>query len=78
MFDAFPFDEWGEDVAEFWAFGGAGSTGTCILTALGIILFFVSIIAWVRQETTRMNGHEERLLKEGMLARMHEPVPTSE
>ncbi len=22
MFDAFPFDEWGEDIAEFWTFGG--------------------------------------------------------
>jgi len=78
MFDAFPYDAWGPDVADFWAFGGANSTGTYIMTALGIILFFVSIITWVRQENTRMKGHEERLLKEGMLARMHDPVPTSE
>ena len=36
MFDAFPFDEWGEDIAEFWTFGGEGSTGTYIMTALGV------------------------------------------
>ena len=41
MFDAFPYDAWGPDVADFWAFGGANSTGTYIMTALGIILMFV-------------------------------------
>ncbi len=42
MFDAFPFDEWGEDIAEFWTFGGEGSTGTWIMTVLG---FSVMVIA---------------------------------
>lgn len=78
MFDAFPYDAWGPDVADFWAFGGANSTGTYIMTALGLILMFAAIIGWVRQETGRMEEHEARLLKEGMLTRMHEPVPTSE
>jgi len=78
MFDAFPYDAWGPDVADFWAYGGANSTGTYIMTALGIILFFAAMIGWVRQESRRMNAHESRLQKEGMLARMHDPVPTSE
>lgn len=78
MFDAFPYDEWGPDVVDFWAFGGANSTGTYIMTALGIILMFAAIIGWVRQENRRMNEHEARLQKEGMLTRMHQPAPTSE
>jgi len=78
MFDAFPYDAWGPDVADFWAFGGANSTGTYIMTALGIILFFAAMIGWVRQETGRMKEHEARLLKQGMLTRMHEPIPTNE
>ena len=78
MFDAFPYDAWGPDVADFWAFGGANSTGTYIMTALGLILMFAALIGWVRQETGRMNEHEARLQNEGMLARMHDPVHTSE
>jgi len=78
MFDAFPYDAWGPDVADFWAFGGANSTGTYIMTALGIVLFFTAMIGWVRQETERMKEHEARLLKQGMLTRMHEPIPTNE
>ncbi len=78
MFDAFPYDAWGPDVADFWAFGGGNSTGTYIMTALGLLLMFVSLVGFVRQETQRMNEHEARLQKEGMLAHMHEPVPTSE
>ena len=48
------------------------------MTALGIILMLAALIGWVRQETRRMNEHEARLQKEGMLARMHAPTPTSE
>ena len=32
---AFPYDEWGPEVADFWTFGGANSTGTYIMTVLG-------------------------------------------
>ena len=27
MFDAFPYDEWSEDIAGFWTFGPESSTG---------------------------------------------------
>ncbi len=79
MFDAFPYDAWGPDVADFWAFGGANSTGTYIMTALGIILMFAALIGWVRQETRRMNEHEAAP-PEGRHARAHArtPTPTSE
>ena len=47
MFDAFPFDEWGEDIAEFWTFGGEGSTGTWIMTALGFSVMVIALIGFV-------------------------------
>ena len=34
MFDDFPFDERGDDIAYFRTFGGAGSTGTWIIMIL--------------------------------------------
>ena len=43
MFDSFPYDEWSEDVTDFWTFGGANSTGTYIMTVLGCILMVASI-----------------------------------
>ena len=43
MFDAFPFEEWSDDVADFWTFGGAGSTGTWILTILGFVAMCLAI-----------------------------------
>ena len=47
MFDAFPFDEWSEDIAEFWTFGGEGSTGTWIMTVVG---FSVMLIAFAQNQ----------------------------
>ena len=49
MFDAFEFDEWGEEIKTFWTFGG-GTTGTYIMTALGIALMVLAFVAWVRLE----------------------------
>ena len=77
MFDAFPYDAWGPEVADFWAFGGANSTGTYIMTALALILMFMSLIGFVRQETQRMNEQQARLRKDGMLARMRPETPTT-
>lgn len=61
MFDTFPFDEWSEDIAEFWTWGPANSTGTYILTALGVILMIMSLIGFVRQETQRLEAQAARL-----------------
>ncbi len=54
MFDAFPFDEWGEDVAEFWTFGGEGSTGTYIMTVLGIAFMVAAFIGFVVLENRKL------------------------
>ena len=45
MFDAFPYDEWSEDIAGFWTFGPESSTGTYILTALGIAVMLIAFAA---------------------------------
>ncbi len=73
MFDAFPYDAWGPDVADFWAFGGANSTGTYIMTALGIILMFAALIGWVRQESPE-NERTRGAPPEGRHARAHAPT----
>ena len=78
MFDAFPFDSWSEEIAEYWTFGGANSTGTYIMTALGLVLMFASLIGFVRQESRRLDDQAERLRKDGMASRMRTSTPTSE
>ena len=54
MFDAFPYDEWSEDIAGFWTFGPEHSTGTYILTALGIIFMLLAIVYWVWLENKKL------------------------
>ena len=36
MIDSFPFDSWDEVTTTFWTFGNEGSTGTYVMTVLGI------------------------------------------
>ena len=54
MFDAFPYDEWSEDIAEFWTFGGEGSTGTCILTILGFSVMLIAFRGFVVLENQKL------------------------
>ena len=44
MFDAFPYDEWSEQITTFWTFGVEGDTGTIILTILGVLLMIGALI----------------------------------
>ncbi|MBA2740617.1 MAG: hypothetical protein H0U46_01225 [Actinobacteria bacterium] len=69
MFDAFPYDEWSEDVAEFWTFGGEGSTGTWILTVLGIAAMVISFWGFVQLENAKLRRQAERLRSSGALSR---------
>lgn len=78
MFDAFPYDAWGPEIAEFWTFGPANSTGTYILTALGILLMVMSLFGFVRQESLRLERHATRLRADGFLTRMRPSAPTTE
>jgi hypothetical protein len=69
MFDAFPFDEWSEDIAEFWTFGGAGSTGTWILTVLGFTAMLVAFFGFVIMENRKLTHQASRLKASGALDR---------
>jgi hypothetical protein len=69
MFDAFPFDEWGEDVAEFWTFGGEGSTGTYIMTVLGIVVMVSAFIGFVILENRKLARQAALLQASGALER---------
>ena len=62
MFDAFPYDEWSEDIAEFWTFGGAGSTGTWILTILGFSVMLLTFVWLVIMENGKLE-HQARALR---------------
>jgi hypothetical protein len=69
MFDAFPFDEWSEDVADFWTFGPANSTGTYILTALGIAAMLLAFIGFVVLENRKVRHQAATLRASGALDR---------
>ncbi len=67
MFDAFPFDEWSEDIAEFWTFGGAGSTGTYIMLAIGFVLMVASLIGFFVNESKKLDAQAASLRASGAL-----------
>jgi len=69
MFDAFPYDEWGEDISAFWTFGPGSSTGTYILTVLGIAVMLVSFVMFVRLENRKLSEQEAALKASGALER---------
>jgi hypothetical protein len=65
MIDRFPFDEFSENVTSFWTFGPEDSTGTYILTALGVILMVAAIIGWVWLENRKLWAQAELLRAAG-------------
>jgi hypothetical protein len=65
MIDSFPFDEFSENVTSFWTFGPEDSTGTYILTALGVILMVGAIIGWVWLENRKLWAQTELLRAAG-------------
>ena len=69
MFDAFPYDEWSEDIAGFWTFGPEHSTGTYILTALGIAVMFIAFVLFVRLESQKLSRQQATLRASGALDR---------
>jgi hypothetical protein len=69
MFDAFPFDEWSEDISAFWTYGPENSTGTYILTALGIAVMFIAFIGFVVLENRKLARQQATLQASGALDR---------
>jgi len=70
VIDSFPFDEWSEDITAFWTFGPENSTGTYVLTVLGVIVMIVSLIGWVWLENKKLTAQADLLRAAGGL-----PVP---
>jgi hypothetical protein len=77
MFDAFPFDEWGEDIAEFWTFGGESSTGTYIMTVVGVAVMLIAFIGFVWLENQKLARQAAFLKASGALDRPTTTVVTS-
>ena len=69
MFDAFPYDEWGEEIAEFWTFGGEGSTGTWIMTVVGFSAMVIAFWGFFVLENRKLANQAERLKASGALDR---------
>jgi hypothetical protein len=67
VIDSFPFDELSEEVTAFWTFGPQNSTGTYLLTVLGIILMIVSLIGWVWLENKKLTAQAALLRAAGGL-----------
>jgi hypothetical protein len=74
MIDSFPYDSWlnadgatNTDITTFWTFGptygaeGGSLTGTYILTAIGMALFVIAMLAWIIQEDRKMKEQSARL-----------------
>jgi hypothetical protein len=67
VIDSFPFDEWAEDIAGFWTFGPGNSTGTYVLTVLGIIVMVGALIGWVWLENRKLSAQAALLRAAGGL-----------
>ena len=65
MFDAFPFDEWSEQITTFWTFGVEGDTGTIILTILGVLVMIWALVQFVRLESQKLDA-QAAALRRGM------------
>jgi ABC-type enterobactin transport system permease subunit len=69
MFDTFPYDEWSEDIAGFWTWGPGNSTGTYILTAIGIAAMLVAFVGFFVLENRKLDHQEAALKASGALDR---------
>jgi hypothetical protein len=69
MFDTFPYDEWGEEIAGFWTFGPGSSTGTYILTALGIGVMLIAFVWFFVLENRKLDHQASTLRATGALDR---------
>ena len=77
MFDAFEFDEWSEEIAEFWTFGGEGSTGTWIMTILGIAAMLIAFWGFVVLENRKLARQAALLKASGALDRPTAVIATT-
>jgi hypothetical protein len=65
MFDAFPYDEWSDQITTFWTFGVEGDTGTIVLTILGVLLMIGALIGFVMMESGKLE-RQAAMLRQAM------------
>jgi hypothetical protein len=70
VIDSFPFDEWNERIDAFWTFGPGNSTGTYILTVLGIAFMVAAFIGFFVLENRKLAAQAALLRAAGGI-----PVP---
>lgn len=75
MFDAFPFDEWGDEITTFWTFGTEGDLGTIILTILGVLVMIGALIQFVRLEAAKLD--RQAAVLRGAAARNQDAATTT-
>ena len=84
MFNAFPYDEWGDTVTVFWTFGGGdliiweqASLGTWIIILLGFIVMLWAFVRFVTLENGKLDRQAAALRASGALNRPADPPATS-
>lgn len=81
MFNAFPYDEWGSEIVQFWTYAGQGtdnSTGTWIIVALGFVFMCWAFVRFVTLENGKLTHQANALRASGALNRPpDQPAPTS-
>jgi hypothetical protein len=65
VIDSFPFDGFSDKLRAVWTFGPENSTGTYILTVLGIILMIVALVGWVWLENRKLTAQAALLRAAG-------------
>lgn len=66
MIDSFPYEEWNlDEIAGFWTFGPGDSTGTYVLTVLGLLTFIVALIGFFVLESRKLNAQAALLRAAG-------------
>jgi len=69
MFDVFPYDEWSEDISAFWTFGPGNSTGTYVLTVVGIVVMLIVFVGFFVLENRKLDNQAAALRASGALNR---------
>lgn len=67
MIDSFPFDSWEDVTTTFWTFGPENSTGTYVLTVLGVLLMVLALAYWVWLENKKLATQAALLRGGGIL-----------
>jgi hypothetical protein len=72
MIDSFPFDSWldnagnfNQDIGAYFTWGPGNSTGTYVLTVLGIIVMVAAFIGWVWLENRKLWAQADLLRAAG-------------